>query len=162
MNNILSFTKGFFFFLIISEIYANKQSKRTFETPCTSALTCRDKSLMNRIKNSGPIILPCGTPFLNNASPDSFPRTWTTCFLQHRYERHQLSSWLATPYTFNCWWGQWCLKICHAVYRLHNATAYEMSLRYRHSVKNEGLVALFIMVFLKIWWRVELCFRVFS
>ena len=57
---------------------------------------------MNRIKNSGPIILPCGTPCFNITSPDSFPRTWsTTCFLLHRYERHQLSSWLATPYAFN-------------------------------------------------------------
>ena len=112
---------------------------------------------MNGIKNTGPIILPCGTPCLYIASPDSFPRTWTTCFLLHRYERHQLSSWLATSYTFNWWWGQWCLQISHAVYRLHyNATAYEMSLRYRISVENEGLVALFIIVFLKILWRVQL------
>ena len=33
MNNILSFTKGFF--QIISEIQANKKSERTFKTPCS-------------------------------------------------------------------------------------------------------------------------------
>ena len=32
MNNILSFKKVFF--LTISEIYTNKKSERTFETPC--------------------------------------------------------------------------------------------------------------------------------
>ena len=32
-------------------------------------------------------------------------------------------------------------KISHAVYRLHNATAYQMSLRYTYRGENEGLAA---------------------
>ena len=34
-------------------------------------------------------------------------------------------------------------KISHAVYRLHNATVYQMSLRYTYRGENEGLAALF-------------------
>ena len=41
---------------------------------------------------------------------------------------------------------QWCLKISHAVYRLHNATAYQMSLRYRYRGENGGLAALFATI----------------
>ena len=35
------------------------------------------------------------------------------------------------------------LKIGHAVYRLHNATAYQMSMCYRYRGENEGFAALF-------------------
>ena len=38
---------------------------------------------------------------------------------------------------------QRCWKISHAVYWLHNAIAYQMSLRYRYRGENEGLAALF-------------------
>ena len=38
---------------------------------------------------------------------------------------------------------QRCWKISHVVYRLHNATAYQMLLRYRYRGENGGLAALF-------------------
>ena len=41
---------------------------------------------------------------------------------------------------------QRCWKISHAVYRLHNATAYQMSLRYRYRGENGGLAALFATI----------------
>ena len=37
-------------------------------------------------------------------------------------------------------------KKSHAVYRLLNAIAYQMSLRYRHWGENEGLAALFATI----------------
>ena len=39
-----------------------------------------------------------------------------------------------------------CWKISRAVYRLRNATAYQMSLRYRYRGENGGLAALFATV----------------
>ena len=41
---------------------------------------------------------------------------------------------------------QRCWKISHAVYRLHNATAYQMSLHYRHRGENGGLAVLFATI----------------
>ena len=41
---------------------------------------------------------------------------------------------------------QRCWKISHVVYRLHNTTAYQMSLRYRYRGENGGLAALFATV----------------
>ena len=38
------------------------------------------------------------------------------------------------------------VKISHAVYRLHDDIAYQMSLRYRYWGENEGLVALFATI----------------
>ena len=41
---------------------------------------------------------------------------------------------------------QRCLKLSHAVYRLHNALAYQMSLRYSCRSENGGLAALFATI----------------
>ena len=41
---------------------------------------------------------------------------------------------------------QRCWKISHAVYRWHNATAYQMSLRYRYRGENGALAALFATI----------------
>ena len=41
---------------------------------------------------------------------------------------------------------QRCWKISHAVYRLHNATACQMSLRYRYRGENGRLAALFATI----------------
>ena len=46
MNNIISFTKGFF--LIISEIYANTKWERTFQTPCTWESPCPCKRALRK------------------------------------------------------------------------------------------------------------------
>ena len=41
---------------------------------------------------------------------------------------------------------QRCWKISHAVYRWHNATAYQMSLRYRYRGENGGLAAVISLI----------------
>ena len=41
---------------------------------------------------------------------------------------------------------QRCWKISHVVYRLHNATAYQMSLRYRYRGENGSLAAVISLI----------------
>ena len=41
---------------------------------------------------------------------------------------------------------QRCLKLSHVVYQLHNATAHQMSLRYRYRGENGGLAGLFATI----------------